>query len=231
MPVPAPATAELIKGYPTQPGPASRELLTPTAAAILTTLAAEFGPPPPMITRATGYGAGTYESNDFPNTLRLTIGDHLQKNQTDTDTVTVLQTNIDDQSGEILADVQEKLFAAGALDVYTNGIYMKKNRPAVMLSVICAPTDIEKIEQIIFSSGITFGIRKQTCRRTKLVRQIETVQTRFGPIRVKTGTYKGTLVAAKPEFTDCQTAAATHNVPVKTVIAEAFNTFSNRTER
>ncbi len=225
MPVPAPATAELLKGVPVTAGPADFELLTPTASAILTTIVDEFCHLPSMKIEKVGCGAGSLDSKKFANILRLFIGQAVKAAQADMDSVYLLETNIDDATAEQIGYTSEKLLEAGALDVFTTPIYMKYNRPAVKLSAICSIKDEEKITQLILEQGLTFGIRKQLMARSKLVRGFVTVQTKFGKIRIKTGTFGGKIVNAKPEFEDCKRCAEKFNVPIKTVTDAALKQY------
>ena len=222
LPVPAPATAKLLEGVPISAGPVQVELLTPTAAAILTTTVDKFGTLPPIKIDTIGYGAGSFQCDELPNVLRLLVGQSVSEGQADTDSVCLLETNIDDASGEVVGFVSEKLFAANALDVFTTPIYMKHNRPAVKLSVLCDIDRVQQVERIIFEESLTFGIRKQIMQRRKLARDFVTVKTEFGKIKIKTGTLNGKTVTAKPEFKDCTTAAKKHKVPVKTVLNAAI---------
>jgi len=222
MPVPAPATAELLKGIPVIGGPGQYELLTPTAAAILTTVVDQFCPLPSMKIEAVGYGAGSLESEEFPNVLRLILGQTVAEDLANTDSVCLLETNIDDVSGELTGSIADKLLKDGALDVFSTPIYMKQSRPAVQISVICKVEDAQQLEQILFEQGLTFGIRKQILQRSKLAREFVTVQTEYGEIRIKTGTLDGKVVNAKPEFSDCRLAAEKHNVSVKAVLDAAI---------
>ncbi len=225
MPVPAPATAELLKGIPTVGGPIDKELLTPTGAAILTTVAESFGSIPPMTIEATGYGAGTLDSEHVPNVVRLILGRSAEESSATADRVCLLETNIDDSTGEIIANAMDKLLSAGALDVFTTPIVMKQTRPAVKLTVICQTADIAKMEEIIFQSGITFGVRRQIVERSKLAREFVTVATRFGNIKIKVGRWADKVVNAKPEFVDCAKAAQEHNASVKEVMQAAIAEF------
>jgi uncharacterized protein (TIGR00299 family) protein len=221
LPVPAPATAKLLKGVPTVGGPIEKELLTPTGAAILTTVAEHFGPLPEMKIDSVGCGAGTLDSDRFPNIVRLFLGQTAGDSSATADSVCVLETNIDDVSGEIVASVMNKLLEQGALDVFLTPIIMKQNRPASKLSVICEIRDCDMLQNLIFKAGLTFGIRMQLLRRTKLARVFVKVATKFGDINIKVGKLKGQIVAAKPEFADCLRASQIHNVSVKQVIDEA----------
>ncbi len=225
LPVPAPATAELLKGVPIVGGPGQAELLTPTAAAILLTIVDEFCQLPSMKIQAIGYGAGTLEAEEFANVLRLILGETADETKADTDSVCLLETNIDDTSGELVGLVTTKLLENGALDVFTTPIYMKQNRPAVQISVLCKVNDVERVEKLLFAQGLTFGIRRQILQRSKLSRQFVTVATEFGEIKIKVGSLAGEVVAAKPEFSDCVSAAETHKVAVKTVFDAATSSY------
>ena len=228
LPVPAPATAKLLEGIPIVAGPAQVELLTPTAAAILTTIVDRFGFLPPIKIEATGYGAGTLQSEEFPNVLRLLVGQSVIENDSNADSVCLLETNIDDSSGEVIGFVTEKLFEAGTLDVFTAPVYMKHNRPAVKLSVLCDIDKVQQVERIIFEQGLTFGIRKQILQRSKLTREFVTVQTEFGEVKIKIGYLDGKVVTAKPEYSDCVSAAQKYSVPVKTVLNAAVAVYEKK---
>ncbi len=227
MPAPAPATLELLKraNAPIQGGPIDKEMFTPTAAAILTNFASGFGPMPPMKVTAIGYGAGTIDDESFANLLRLTLGETADADKGQTDHVCLLETNIDDTSAEVIGFVLERLLEAGALDVFTTAILMKRNRPAVKLSVICKPQDAEMLEQIIFTEAITLGIRRQILQRNKLMREIISVDTKYGKINVKTASTNGKIVKVKPEYSDCAEAAKQHNIPLKIVQEAAITAY------
>ena len=218
LPVPAPATAELLAGVPLAPSDEEGELTTPTGAALLTTLAETFGPLPAMRLSATGSGAGGREGKTRPNLLRVLIGE--TEAEGDTDEITVLETNLDDTSPELVGHCLEQLLAQGALDAYAVPIQMKKSRAGVLLTVLCEPADAGKLEQVLFTETTTFGIRKQQMRRVKLQRRFESVDTPFGPIRVKVGTRAGVQKAA-PEFEDCRQAAQARGVAVQEVMLAA----------
>jgi uncharacterized protein (TIGR00299 family) protein len=223
LPVPAPATAELIKRVPIVCGPKQVELLTPTAAAILTTIVDEFVPLPAMHIESIGYGAGSMDLEEFPNVLRLFIG-KTQAGAT-ADTVCLLETNIDDTSGELIGAVTTELFEKGALDVYTTAISMKHNRPAVKMSVICEIRDVSVLEHVLFEQTMTLGIRNQIISRRKLERDFVCVETEFGKINVKIGLSEGKIISYKPEFSDCLEASKRHKLPVKSVIEAAISAF------
>ncbi len=214
LPVPTPATARLLVGTPTVARDIDGEATTPTAAALLTTLAESFGPMPPCEVSAVGYGAGTREGGKLPNLLRVFLAKACD--DASADSVIELSANIDDCTGEVLGATLEHLLTAGALDAWTSPINMKKSRPAWMLSVICRPTDADEMQRLILTETTTFGVRRRLCRRGMLQRTCQTVETPFGPIRMKIGTLDGQVVTVAPEFADCQAAAEAHHVPVRT---------------
>ncbi len=226
MPVPAPATAELLADVPIATTDIQGEATTPTAAAILTTLSESFGAMPAMLIGAVGYGAGSRDSADIPNLLRVFIGQADEAGNADS--VVELSANIDDCTGEILGSTIGRLLSAGCLDAWITPAVMKKSRPAWVLSALCHVGDVQAIEGIIFSETTTFGIRRTTCLRSKLIRGIETVETCYGPIRVKVGRSAGGEVTASPEFEDCQAAATTHHVPVREVLSAAQESYRHR---
>ena len=231
MPLPAPATVELLLGLPTYPVTVSGELVTPTGAAIVATLSeGRVGEPPAMTPRAVGYGAGKKDFGaPFPNLLRILIGEaqdvQLASSATLADgtptKVVVLETNLDDVPGETVGYVQEKLLAAGALDVFFVPIQMKKNRPGTLLTVIAAPEDAEALSGILFAETGTFGVRRTSAQRQCLERTWETVDTAFGPVRVKVGRRDGREVTAAPEFEDCRAAAEARGVTLREVYRAA----------
>jgi uncharacterized protein (TIGR00299 family) protein len=228
IPVPGPATAELIKNVPVTAGPAQVELLTPTAAAILTTIVDEFCSLPEMKILKTGYGAGTFNPEGFPNCLRLIIGESVNENSETADSVCLLETNVDDVTGEVTGSILEKLLEIGALDCFITPVYTKHNRPAFKLSALCEIKDEERISNFLFEHGITLGIRKQILQRRKLERNFVDVQTKFGKIKIKIGSLNGKIVFYKPEFSDCQSAAQKHNVAVKSVIDAAITAYREK---
>ncbi len=230
MPVPAPATAELLKGVPTVGGPIDKELLTPTGAAILTTVCENFGQIPSMKIDRIGYGAGTMDSEQVPNVVRLVLGESADETSATVDSVCLLETNIDDITGEVIAHTMEILLSAGALDVFTMPIVMKHARPAAKLSIICQTADIERMQDLIFNEGITFGIRRQIIERNKLAREFLMVTTQYGNIKIKVGKWDGRIVNAKPEFADCAKAAQEHKIRVREVIEAALAEF-NKTQK
>ncbi|MBW8015630.1 MAG: nickel pincer cofactor biosynthesis protein LarC [Planctomycetes bacterium] len=230
MPAPAPATVEILKiaGAPIQGGPVSAEVLTPTAAAILTHFADDYAPLPQMTIEAVGYGAGTMIFDETANILRVVIGLSADICDTEVDSVCLIETNVDDSSAEVIGYVTEKLLSAGALDVYTTSIQMKKNRPAVKISIIASHDKACQIEKILFDEQITLGIRRQLLQRKTLKRQTVSVETKFGKINIKIGLRDAEIISAKPEFSDCQKAAKLHDVPLKIVQKTALEAFAAR---
>jgi len=220
IPLPAPATVELLKGVPVYSAGIEGELVTPTGAAIIRTLASGFGGIPSMTVRSIGYGAGKSEF-PFPNVLRVLVGEAKSEAAVPTDRVSVVETNIDDMNPEFYDLVFEKLLAAGALDVYVTPIVMKKCRPAALLSAICPVDRANDVAGIILRETTTFGVRISQADRRCLERKWETVTTKFGEIRMKVGLLDGEPVTASPEYEDCRKAAETHGVAVRMVYEEA----------
>ena len=230
MPVPAPGTAALLKGVPLAASDEPGELTTPTGAAILTTLAAGYGPVPPMTIERIGVGAGRRDGQTRPNILRVLIGEAspaalglpATSSSEETDEIIVLETNLDDVSGEVIGYVYDRLFEAGALDVFTSPIYMKKNRPGTLLTVLAAPELREKLEGILFAETPTLGIRSYRAGRSKLSREVETVDTAVRTSRIKVGRRGGQVVSASPEYEDCRRAARDSGRPLIDVMDEAM---------
>lgn len=232
MPVPAPATAELLRGVPLAKADISGELTTPTGAALLTTLASSFGPLPAMTLSAVGCGAGTKDFAERANILRVLIGEVAEPTReavgpTGADEIAVLETNLDDASPQVVAYAVERLWEIGALDVYTLPIQMKKGRAGVLLCVLCEPHRAAEAERVIFSQTPTFGIRRTTAQRSTLSRRHETVATEFGPVRVKVGE-RGDVMTASPEYEDCREAAMRCNAPLQTVMEAARRAWESR---
>jgi pyridinium-3,5-bisthiocarboxylic acid mononucleotide nickel chelatase len=222
MPVPAPATAHLLRGVPLAACDEKGELTTPTAAAILTTLADGFGPIPGLTLERVGYGAGTREGESRPNLLRVLIGEAVEAAGAEIDEVMVLETNLDDATPQMIGHCMERLLDAGALDVYTVPIQMKKLRPGVLLTVLCGVEGVVDMERIIFTETPTFGIRRHRAMRAKLGRRWETVETAYGAIRVKIGE-GAAVVTVTPEYEDCKAAAMEHGVSLRAVMAAAIS--------
>ena len=215
FPVPAPATADLLRGIPTYSAHVQKELVTPTGAALLRALDPIVGQQPAMTVETIGYGAGTRNPTNFPNVLRLSIGE--SSDAALEQTVTVLETALDDLSPQILAYVTEAALAQGALDVMLTPVIMKKGRPGTLLTVLCNEADSAALQKLILSETSTLGIRIRQERRTTLDRSHSIVTTEFGEIRMKIGSLDGEELNAAPEFEDCRAAALQHNVPLKMV--------------
>ena len=228
LPVPAPATAELMREGLIAPSDYPAELCTPTGAAILTTLAEGFGPLPAMQIDAIGYGAGSRDDPGRANLLRVFVGRQDEAGQVDT--VVELAANIDDAPGELVGAAAEMLLAAGALDVWLTPISMKKSRPAVQVGVLCRPEDADRLEEILLSQTTTIGVRRHTCRRTRLERRFVAVETPYGPVRVKVCGRQGRTYTAAPELEDCARAAGAHHVPIKEVQAAALERYRRATQ-
>ncbi len=220
MPVPAPATAELLQGFKTYHFGAEKELTTPTGAAIVNALATFSADlPEDFSSEKIGYGAGSWDL-DIPNVLRIYLGEfggqgerHLVK----------LEANIDDMNPQIYGWLYERLFAAGALDVWTTPAYMKKNRPANVLSVLVDAEHREACIKIIFTETTTIGLRViEIARRVEAVRKMAKVETRFGTVQCKVSAYDGKIVSVTPEYEDCRRLAEKNSVPLKAVWQEAL---------
>lgn len=224
--VPAPATAELLAGIPLAESHVEFELTTPTGAAILSTLVDQYGPIPAMTIEKIGYGAGQKDLKEQANLLRLFVGETADN--VSSDQVWVLETNLDDTSGEVIGYCTTKLLEAGALDVYTTSIQMKKNRPGVILSVLSPPEKIEKLERILFRETSTLGVRRWPVSRHKLERKEHTVETEWGPIAGKLGWIAGQTPSFSPEFESCQRVAAERGVPLKAVYEAAQQAYAKQ---
>ncbi|MDO8586078.1 MAG: nickel pincer cofactor biosynthesis protein LarC [Armatimonadota bacterium] len=229
FPLPAPATAELLKGVPIRGVDVEGELVTPTGAAILSALASRFGPMPDFRLEAVGYGAGKSEY-DFPNALRALIGESEDGLEIGFDPLIVLETNVDDMNPQFFDSAMERLFAMGARDVYLTPIQMKKNRPATLLNVLCDRDNMGSMLSIIFAETSTLGVRIQEVRRACMEREWRTVETRYGPIRIKIGSVGGEIRNSSPEYEDCRAAAAQYGVPTKVVYEEAVGVFRRSEE-
>jgi pyridinium-3,5-bisthiocarboxylic acid mononucleotide nickel chelatase len=230
LPVPAPASVELLRGAPTYSSGIEKELTTPTGAAILSTLAAGIGAQPAMKVAAVGYGAGSWDLPGQPNVLRVMVGEAAAADAGAGDeTLSVLETNLDDMTPEVAGWVMEQALAAGALDVFSSPVQMKKNRPGLLLTVLCEPAAAERLTALLFRETTTLGVRSHTVRRRALDRTQETVQTPWGAVAVKVARLDGAVVNAAPEYEDCARVARERGVPLKQVMAEAQLAFAKRT--
>src|SRR5215470_4882050 len=227
LPVPAPATARLLLGKPTYSNGVQKELVTPTGAAIVATLCNSFGPQPPMSVAAIGYGAGATDLEGQPNVLRLMVGEVLEKPiAANTETIRVLEANLDDMNPQIYGYFLEKALAAGALDVFATPVQMKKNRPGMLVTVLCRPEDEAQFQEMLFAETTTLGVRSYTAERRVLARQWDTAHTRFGDVRIKVARLNGHIRQASPEFEDCRKLAEAQNVPLHHVMEEAIQAWS-----
>jgi uncharacterized protein (TIGR00299 family) protein len=220
FPVPAPATADLLRGLPTYSAHVEQELVTPTGAALLRAIDPIFGPQPAMRVERIGYGAGTRNSKEFPNVLRISMGDASEAEAVaglNSETVTVMETALDDLSPQVLAYVAETALARGALDAMLTPVIMKKGRPGTLLTVLCNPADSAELERLILTETSTLGVRIRQERRTCLERRHIPVATEYGEIRIKVGTLGGETMNAAPEYEDCRAAAERHKVAIKLV--------------
>jgi uncharacterized protein (TIGR00299 family) protein len=216
FPVPPPAVAELLKGVPFYSTNIQGELLTPTGAAIITTVCKEFGPIPQMITDATGYGAGSRQYENFPNVLRVMIGETESTTAND-ERLLMIETNIDDLSPQILGHVMERAFELGALDCFFTAVQMKKNRPGTVVSILCEGEAEEALLQLLFTETTTLGIRRYPVERRALDRSVTRVETQYGPIDVKVARLNGRVTNEMPEFEQVRAAATKAGVPLKVV--------------
>ncbi len=245
FPVPAPATVDLLRGLPTYSANMQMELVTPTGAALIRTLFEDhgltFGPQPAMRVERVGYGAGTRNPEAFPNVLRLLVGEEARdsvsdpshhhrdeghvsashrthhKHDQDSEIVTVLETALDDLSPQLLAHVAERALSLGALDVMLTPVIMKKGRPGTLITILCNPGESLGMQRLLLTETSTLGIRIRDDRRSCLQRVFETVNTPYGPIRIKIGLLNQEVINTNPEFEDCREAASAHDVPVKQV--------------
>ena len=223
FPVPAPATIKLLGDAPVYSGAVQKELVTPTGALIATTYAESFGPVPAMRIDTIGYGAGDRDEPTTPNVLRVLIGRSAADAQTER--VTVLECEIDDMNPQLFGVVMDRLYAAGALEVFYVPVQMKKNRPGTLLTVIAAPDKLAQMSDIVFRETTTIGLRHSEVDRQCLEREIVTVETALGAVRVKIARRHGEIVNAVPEFDDCARLAAAHGLSVKEVQSLAASAY------
>ncbi|MEK6283473.1 MAG: nickel pincer cofactor biosynthesis protein LarC [Acidobacteriota bacterium] len=216
FPVPPPAVVELLKGVPFYSTDVVGELVTPTGAAIITAVCEEFGPIPQLKLEQWGYGAGTREYQKFPNVLRVLIGEDERSASTD-ERLWMLETNMDDISPQILGHVMDRAFELGALDCYFTSVQMKKNRPGVLLSVLCRDEQRAGLSEMLFAETTTLGIRSYEVERRALDRKIVRVETRYGPIDVKVAQLNGHVIKEMPEYEQCRLAAVAAGVPLREV--------------
>lgn len=227
FPVPPPATVKLLQDAPVYSSGLQAELVTPTGAAIVRTLASSFSAFPEMTIEKSGYGAGSLDFPGHPNVVRLTIGEAASAlaAKTATERVTVLEATLDDLNPQVFGYVTDRLLADGALDVFAMPVQMKKNRPGTLLTVLCKPQDANRLTQLIFTETTTLGIRQRDEVRRALARRWESVRTAWGEVKIKIGSMNGTVTNYAPEYEDCRRIAAEHHVPLKTVMQEATRAY------
>jgi uncharacterized protein (TIGR00299 family) protein len=223
--IPAPATAELLRGVPLAATVSEGELTTPTGAAIVTALAAGFGPLPAMKIDQIGYGCGHKEFAHRPNIMRLLVGEAVEAHSAESDRICVLETNLDDTPGEIVGYCIERLWQRGALDVFTTAIQMKKNRPGVMLTVLCPPADVSAFEEILIRETSTLGVRRSTIARTKLQRKPHRVTTPWGEVDGKLSWSQNHPPRFAPEYESCRRIAQEKDIPLCDVYQAAVQAF------
>ena len=242
LPVPAPATANLLQGKPTYSNGVQKELVTPTGAAIVATLCDRFGPQPAMSVSAIGYGAGTADLEGQPNVVRIMVGEEAGVAKSEekdaqvgvpvllgfAEEIAVIEANLDDMNPQIYGYFLEKALGAGALDVYTTPVQMKKNRPGTLLTVLCKPQDTDALMALIFAETTTFGARTYRAQRRVLPREWVSVATDFGDVRIKVSRVNGRILHVAPEFEDCKKLAVEKDVPLQQVIASALRSYEKR---
>src|SRR5579863_5264148 len=232
FPVPAPATVDLLKDASVYSSGLQAELVTPTGAAIVKTLARRFTAFPEMTIEKSGYGAGSRDFPGHPNVVRLVIGEPAAKSlaadlagKTATETIAVLEANLDDLNPQVFGYVMDRLLEEGALDVFGVPVQMKKSRPGTLLTVLCKPENADKLSQLMFTETTTLGVRRREEVRQTLARRWENVRTQWGEVRIKIASMNGTVTNYAPEYEDCRKIAAEHHVPLKTVMGEAVEAY------
>ncbi len=217
MPVPAPATLELLREIPVTPSPIEREVTTPTGAAILKSVAEEFGAMPEMVVEATGYGIGRREFEEIPNLLRITVG----RSGESSGELLVVETTIDDMNPQIYGHLSDSLLEDGALDVFLTPVYMKKGRPATLLTVLCKKGEKGRLTDTIFRETTTLGVRFYSVERECLARREEVVETPYGKVRVKVAVRGKEVLTIQPEYDECRRIAELRKVPLRLVMEAA----------
>ncbi len=229
FPVPAPATLAILgaRGIGITQCEEPHELVTPTGAAIAAEFAQSFGPMEGLTAERIGFGLGTRDNQTRPNVLRAVLAESevrsaKSKADWETDTVAVLETNLDDCTGEVLGHFLDRAMAAGALDVFYVPVVMKKNRPGALLTLLCLESEADRFSELILRETTAFGVRRRLAERRKLRREIRPVKTQFGPVDVKLGWLDGRIIQAAPEYESCRRLAAAAGVPLKTVQESAM---------
>ena len=228
LPVPPPAVAKLLMAKPTYSNGVQRELVTPTGAAIVSTVCESFGPQPAMTVSAIGYGAGSADLEGQPNVMRLMVGETATRVVAGFDEeIAVIEANLDDMNPQIYGYFLERALAAGALDVYTTPVQMKKNRPGTLLTLLCKPQDANALVSLVFAETTTFGVRTYRAQRRTLPRESVNVHTQYGDVRIKLSRVNGTILHAAPEYDDCRKLALEKNVPLQNVINDALRNYES----
>ncbi|HTW32695.1 MAG TPA: nickel pincer cofactor biosynthesis protein LarC [Candidatus Sulfotelmatobacter sp.] len=230
FPVPAPATVELLTDAPVYSTGIQVELVTPTGAAIVRTIANRFASFPAMKIERSGYGAGSREIPGHPNVMRVVIGkpSAATMSSAENETISVLEANLDDLNPQIFGYVMDRLLEEGALDAFGMPVQMKKNRPGTLLTVLCKPEDAAKMRQLLFAETTTLGVRQRREDRQTLARRWESIQTQWGEVRIKIASMNGTVTNYAPEYEDCRRIAEEQHVPLKTVMQEALRIYSSK---
>jgi hypothetical protein len=216
LPVPAPATAEILKGIPVKKGGVNFEATTPTGAAILAALGTDFSSGIPIKIEKTAYGIGQKDNHDVPNLLRVFLGETISNNDSGHSALQ-MECNIDDMNPELFEYISELLFSAGASDVFLTNIIMKKGRPGIILNVICEPESADNLKEIIFKESTSLGIRTFPFKKQTLVRKFATIDTIYGAVRIKSSYFQDMEVSCKPEYEDCKKIATEKGIPLKEV--------------
>jgi pyridinium-3,5-bisthiocarboxylic acid mononucleotide nickel chelatase len=227
FPIPAPATLELLKHAPVYSGEIQKELVTPTGAAIVSVLTSRFSHFPRMKPEKSGYGAGSRDFKGVPNVVRLTVGEAAGEARplARTEQISILEANVDDMTPQVFGYVMDRALESGALDVFGTAVQMKKNRPGMLLTVLCRPEDSQRLTKLIFAETTTLGVRMRQESRAVLARRHVNVRTRWGEVRMKLANLNGTVSNYAPEYEDCRRIAEAQQVPLKTVMQEAIKIY------
>ncbi len=230
MPIPAPATIELMRGIPTKPSPVAMELTTPTGAVIAKTLVKEFGPMPAMVIEKIGYGVGGKDFEEIPNILRVVLGEMTATPESDSQSAIVLETNIDDMTPEIGGYLIERLLKEGALDAYITPVQMKKTRMGMLITVITEEKLKDSLLEVIFTESTSIGVRSYRVERDCLAREIKMIKTPYGKVGVKLSYLNGRLVNSAPEYEDCKLLAEKKGIALKEIMDSARESLRSRTQ-
>jgi uncharacterized protein (TIGR00299 family) protein len=230
FPIPAPATLELLRNAPVYSGEIQKELVTPTGAAIVSVLASRFAQFPRMKPEKVAYGAGTRDFKGFPNVLRLTIGETVEESASliPEEAIAILEANVDDMTPQLFGYVMERVLQEGALDVFATSVQMKKNRPGMLLTVLCRPEDGQRLTRLIFAETTTLGVRMREEKRATLARRHLAVATKWGDVRMKVANLNGSVSNYAPEYEDCRRIAEQQRIPLKAVMQEAIKIYLER---